>query len=280
MKRWLLGFMCIGLCVFIPVISFAVPVLQLDISGGVYSGPDYGVPQISGQTNDTIVATSENFSLYALLRYDQDPDKLPDLGPYYISAAVYPDPGSPLGLGSFDIDLDPYDTIGPQTINVVGDMTYGTPPHETVMTQLYDPGDLSPHDIFETYFAQFEFYFSDLDRALLYNSAPGGDPDDPPGTPSGPGGPTPDPDGTLLYKEILIDTSNLVSGVVLHFDLYNQQVCDKAAGHSIVGDIDIDDFAPYSHDAESHIPPVPEPATLLLMGSGLLAFGGYRKRKQ
>src|SRR5437773_1816853 len=60
-----------------------------------------------------------------------------------------------------------------------------------------------------------------------------------------------------------VDTSLVQSGYQIHFDLYDEKA---RAG----GDIDVDDFAPFSHDAQSGgIVPVPEPATLALLAAGV-----------
>jgi len=70
-----------------------------------------------------------------------------------------------------------------------------------------------------------------------------------------------------------------------------QQVCTTKKGkttckneekciNEVVGnDIDINSFAPFSHDAQSNGHSVPEPSALLLLGSGLLGLALYNRRR-
>ena len=222
-----------------PRASLAVPSLQLDILGGFYD-----------TTTETIVSTDSSFTLYALLSPD-DKALLTDI--YYISAAVIPEIGPELSnLGSFVFDGT--------SVNVTSDMQFGTPPVDAY-DQLKDPGDLSKHGIFDTYFYQHPFTIDSNDKALTYNSQ------DNPGL-----GPTPDPNGPMYFAEFTVDLALLAPGYGIHFDLYN-----TTTGKKVSSDTDVLSFAPFSHDAEGCCAEVPEPGTLLLLGSGLVGLLGGRK---
>ena len=237
-KKWIGLWIGLTLVPFIPPLAFSYPTLQLDIEGGWYN--------YTGrlQTEETIVASSYTFDLYALLIPDRS-NKLDDW--YYISAALVPktsEPSADLGYFVFD----------GQTVSVTSDMYYGVPPLEAALG--FDAGDLSQHGIFETYFVEFPFQFGNdqispydtKDRAVSGGSIPS----------SGYG---------MYYKVFHVDVSGLQPGYLIHFDLYTKLVKG--------GDIDVSAFAPLSHDAESR---VPEPSTLLLLGGGLLSLAVFGKR--
>lgn len=219
--------------------AHAVPSLQLDIGGGVYDW-----------STETIVATSNPFTLYALLR---ETDRNPLSDTYYISAALTPKtvpPGADLGSFTFD----------GTTVNVTEDMVYGVPPMEADGTAGKDPGDLPKHGIFKTYFAEFSFQFDEGKNAKKYNTQ-----DDPGGFEVASAG-----DPILYYMAFNVDVGSLAAGYQIHFDLYNEKVrCS--------GDYDISAKAPFSHDAESA--PVPEPGTMLLLGSGLIGIATFGRKK-
>lgn len=220
----------------LPVKSFAVPTLQLDIAGGTYD-----------TTTQTIVASGNPFTLYALIVPDTW-NTLSDT--YYISAALAPKVSTASSLGSF--------VFNGTTVNATSDMLYGTPPVETL--QSHQAGDLQQHGIYDTYFKQFAFNFSSSNQISQYNTADRA-------TAGTAINLTPNSSGGMYFAAFTVDTALLDPAYVVHFDLYNS----AADGSNVY----ITQFAPFSHDAESggNGNQVPEPSTLLLIGSGLTGLG-------
>lgn len=241
--KCLLTFLAGALISSASMLASAVPTLQLGIVGGTYNS-----------ATQTIVSSGPNFALYAFLQ----PNSSNTIGDtYYLSMALTPQVTTAGSLGSF--------TVNGNTINATSDMTYGTPPIDTLFVGR-DAGDLAPHSIFPTYFRELGFGFSSSNQTGVFNTQ-----DHPSwGPQSGVG---------MYFQRFDINTSNLASGYAIHFDLYNTMLCINGRGNcGGTGDIDITQFAPFSHDAES-ASSVPEPGTMLLLGLGLLGVGFARKNR-
>mgnify|MGYP000597806119 CR=1 FL=1 len=252
----------------------ALPTLQLTIEDGGYN-----------TASQTTYATTNPFTLYALLTAPQLTGNCNQAcvdavlnDTYYISAAVVPKTTSPSTLGSFIFGSYPQ-------VNVTSGMVYGSPPLETVTSLLgQDPGDLAPHGIFETYFAEFSFKFDKNVSTTPFNVQPdsnplNGSPDDP----------LVDNDGGLYFVPFTIDIANLDPNTAIHFDLYNSSVKACTNGNCVAGDIDVDDFAPFSHDAQTGSSSsggnpgdgqIPEPGMLGLLGAGLMAQAWVLRRRR
>ena len=224
------------------VLSFAM----LPATGILFACPTLQL-DIEGGTYDLTTQTiigDDSFTLYAYLIPDGS-NTLSD--EYYISAALVPMVTTESELGSFDFDGD--------TVNVTEDMVYGVPPLETIIAS--DPKDLPTHGIYETYFWEYEFQFDEDNEIAEYDTQDRAESGD--SIPASGDG--------MYYVAFTIDTSLLDTDYVIHFDLYNTKV-------KCSGDIDVTQFAPFSHDAESSHP-VPEPKTFILLGIGLLGLGIY-----
>jgi hypothetical protein len=236
----------LALCGVIATPAIAIPTLQLGANPSTY---------VAGG-EQSVVATANPFTLYAL--GNTSSSKFDFAHHYFLSVAILRQDGAAISEG--DQSFGSFSITGPGTS---GALYFGTPPVEDVLnsTQTPDPGDLSAHGIFPTYFFEREFQFDTLKRATAYNVA------------DNPDGFVENPAGTLAYQSWTVDLTGLGAGYRLHFDLYSEKL-------KYDGDQDIAYFAPFSHDAVSGPPPsVPDASgTVTLMGISLLAIAAMRRR--
>jgi len=210
-----------------PLPAFGIPSLQLITDPGVYD-----------TSTQTWVTSVEDFTLSAFATASTTDVRLSvalsaDL--FYLDA-------------SNNVVLQPGTTITIDGVTLTSaDFDYGLPPISTVNPD-GGGGDLPPHDIFPTAFA--EITVGIVTPGTIFDTQPLSD------------GTFGSYEDGYIYNFMITDA---VAGI--HFDLYILNGRDRVV-----------DKAPFSHDAETR-PPVPEPTTLLLLGSGLASLAILRRRK-
>lgn len=180
---------------------------------------------------------------------------------YFLSIAILADAKlNAANFGSFMFGANTY------TIN---DMVFGTPPD--VANKGKQDGDIGSHGIYDTWFLQYPFHFSDSKRTANVNvqKTPGFDP-------------LANPGKDYFFNSFSVNTTGLFANYNLHFDLFSTVVSKK-------GETKVSSHAPFSHDAStaftaasydqktSEIASVPEPSTSAIFAMALAGLCFSRK---
>lgn len=133
------------------------------------------------------------------------------------------------------------------------DSGFGTPPIE-------DPNSLAPHDIFDTWYEVYQFNFDGSVEAIFDTIDGGGN-------------------GDGYVESLWINVISLADGVTgIHADLFTTQGDGSYPDPLSSDKAIVEAFAPFSHDAEAHLVPLPAAAWMgMLMLGGL---GGVKKLRR
>lgn len=128
---------------------------------------------------------------------------------------------------------------------------FGNPPLE-------DTNSMAPHGIYDTYFEIYEFQF-DRSPVEIGNTEPG------------------DSSTAIGHSETIGVEILSLSALGLHFDLFTLTDSGKFSDITELTKDVLKANAPYSHDAEYNV--VPVPAAFWLFGTALLGFIGFSRRR-
>ncbi|MEA5509033.1 choice-of-anchor N protein [Crocosphaera sp. UHCC 0190] len=247
--------------------AFAIPNLQLNVTGGTYLSGDE-----SGTNVDGSGGTINPFTLNLLCQTANGNNANRNICPtnnYFFSIALLD-----AGMNSLTNGFD-FTNIGSFSVkNLATNLTTIYTPNSTDFSFGHPgtsaSGALQPHGVFDTWYKEVSIgNFATSPKTLSVDAVNANAGFDPTAGTQCP----PNSGCDMFYQQFEIDIANLSNQVKLHFDFYN-----KNANGSVKQN------APFSHDVVStvggggnppdEIPPdnvrdVPEPSSLL----GLIAFG-------